>query len=189
MIKYICHKIAKAQGWKVNNHIPKNLKKAVIIGAPHTSNWDFVTVMHILYSSKIEGKFLIKNEWLSFPLGSILKSIGAIGVDRKKLKNKESITKQLTSLLINSDELLLLISPEGTRSKNEKWKSGFYYIAKEAGVPIILAKANYKSKEAEIGKVIITPQSYNKDMELINEYYKDVIAKNPENFGLNNLSF
>lgn len=180
MIKFLCHQLAKIEGWKVVNNIPKDLNKAVITGYPHTSNWDFKTSMFFIHDQRIKARFAIKQDWLRFPIKRILTNMGAIGINRS-VNSKLSTTDQLANLFSNKDELLLMISPEGTRSLKTEWKTGFYYIAQKANVPIILLKADYKSKVVTVGDIIIYPSDYEKDMIEITRYYKGVPAKNPEN--------
>lgn len=180
MIKYLCHLMAKTEGWSVINQIPKDIHKAVIIGYPHTSNWDFKTSMFFIHDQKIKARFAIKQDWIRFPIKTILTSMGAIGVNRDK-DSKLSTTDILANLFSDKEELLLMISPEGTRSLKTEWKSGFYYVAKKANVPIILLKADHKKKIITVGEVILYPENYEEDMATIMTYYKDVPAKNPMN--------
>ncbi len=178
MIKYLCHLTAQMEGWNTINKIPKDIKQAVITGYPHTSNWDFKTAMYFIHNQKIKARFAIKQEWIRFPLKTILLSMGAIGIDRES-NSKLSTTEILANLFTQQDELLLMISPEGTRSLKKEWKTGFYYIAKKANVPIILLKADYEKKLITVGEKIIYPKDYETDMIEITRYYKDVPGKNP----------
>lgn len=152
------------------------------MGAPHTSNQDFFLTMAVFYEAPFNPKFAIKDEWLNSWAGFILKSLGAIGINRKQ-KNQKT-TDVLAQIFENYEELALTISPEGTRKAAPKWKTGFYYIAQKAQVPIVLAYVNYKNKVCHVEK-IITPQHFEKDMKEIMAYYKDrAVGAIPHNFQL-----
>lgn len=190
MIKLICYLIFKINGWKFKNNIPDDLKSFLLIGAPHTSNWDFIPAMAISLLMKKNARFVITQEWLKFPFSLILKPAGAIGLDRKKLKEQGSsnTTELMAGFFKKYRDLVLLISPEGTRSLNSKWKTGFYYIALKANVPIVLGYADFDRKEAGLEKVIY-PSDFDKDMRTIMEFYRDKTGKRPENFSLDQRFF
>ena len=172
--------ILKLFGWnyELSEEIPD---KSVICVAPHTSNWDFVIGM-IFYKS-IGGKphVLMKKEWFFFPLSYLLKSIGIVPVDRKK---RTSVSEQMVELFHANTDFQLAIAPEGTRSRNTQWKTGFYYIALNAGVPITLAFIDYAKKEVGVKKIFYPTGDVEKDIEEIKNYYKDVRAKHPKKFAI-----
>ena len=155
--------------------------KCVFCVAPHTSNWDYVVGM--LFYKSIGGKphVLMKKEWFFFPLNYLLKSVGAIPVDRKK---KTSVSDQMVALFHSSNHFQLAIAPEGTRSKNTQWKTGFYYIALNAGVPITLAYLDYSKREVGIKKLFYPTGDVECDIEEIKNYYKDVQARHPKRFAI-----
>ncbi|MEM1135861.1 MAG: 1-acyl-sn-glycerol-3-phosphate acyltransferase [Bacteroidota bacterium] len=177
-------------GWRVNNKIPKEVKHFVMIAAPHTSNWDLLFARGAFYIMDIPLRFTIKKEWVRFPLNLIMNPLGAIPIDRtpknRGLK-KRSMVNVMAELFKKYDELAILITPEGTRAKMTKWKTGFYRIAEEAGVPIALGYLDYPTKEAGIGKLIYTTGDFKKDMEAINAFYIEKTAKFPEKFSLHQL--
>ena len=183
MVKFICFLILKCSGWTFKGSLPDNLRSFVFIGAPHTSNHDFVPAMAVVWWMKRKARFVIKNEWMRFPLGLILKPAGAIGLDRSQLKVEGHVSnvELMADLFKQFPELVLMISPEGTRKPNDKWKTGFYYIAEKAKVPIVLGYGNYKKKEAGVG-LIIYPTDFEKDMNTISSFYREIGAKVPENF-------
>ncbi len=185
MIQTVCSWIFSWYGWKFVNHLPPEIKSYVLVGAPHTSNWDFIPAMTVMKRTKINAKFVIKKEWLFFPLGIILRAIGAIGVDRKKIQTGQtkSSTDVMAHLFEEHKDLILMIAPEGTRSANHEWKSGFWHIAQKAHVPIVLAYADYAKKEAGLGKIIY-PTEFERDMREIISFYKNVSACHPEKFKL-----
>ena len=156
-------------------------EKCVICVAPHTSNWDFVIGM--LFYRSIGGKLhvLMKKEWFFFPLGYILKSLGAVPVDRKK---RTSVSDQMVEVFNSKTHFQLAISPEGTRSRNIQWKTGFYYIALNARVPITLAYLDYSKKEVGIKDIFYPTGDIKSDIEEIKNQYKDVRAKHPQKFAI-----
>ncbi|MDR0232213.1 MAG: 1-acyl-sn-glycerol-3-phosphate acyltransferase [Dysgonamonadaceae bacterium] len=168
-------------GWKsdLQVEIPD---KCVVCVAPHTSNWDFI-IGKIFYSS-LKGKihFLMKKEWFFFPLGYIFKAMGGVPVDRKN--KKTSLTEQMIERFNRSKEYRLAISPEGTRKKNTQWKTGFYYIALGAKVPISLAHIDYEKKEIGLSLNFLPTGNVEDDMEKIKNFYVGFKGKYPENFSL-----
>lgn len=185
MFKRICSYFFDARGWQFKNCLPKDVKKIVVIGVPHTSNWDFWLAMVFFYKSGIKGRFTIKKEWLRFPLKSFLLKLGAIGIDRESIQTggHKKLTDHMANIIAASENFALVVTPEGTRSAVKKWKTGFYYIALKAGVPIALGYGDYKKKEMGIGKVLY-PKSFEEDMIAIMNFYRQVNPKNPENFSL-----
>jgi 1-acyl-sn-glycerol-3-phosphate acyltransferase len=155
--------------------------KCVLCVAPHTSNWDFVIGM-IFYKS-IGGKphILMKREWFFFPIKYLLNALGAIPVDRKK---KTSISEQMIEVFRSKLNFQLAVAPEGTRKKNINWKTGFYYIAMSAGVPITLASIDYAKKEVGIVENFYPSGDAKGDIEKIKQYYKDVTGRFPKKFGI-----
>jgi len=185
MFRPICALIFKATGWKFKNEIPDELRSFVFIGAPHTANYDFIMAMAISYLMKRNARFVIKKEWLRFPLNLFFKPMGGIGVDRNVLKESKttSHTDLMADLFKEHADLVVMIAPEGTRSPNKNWKTGFYYIAQKAKVPIVLGYANYKTKEAGMG-LVIYPEDFETDMIKIMNFYRHMEGKVPENFQL-----
>lgn len=184
MIRQIFTLIFHATGWTYKSSIPDDLKSFVMIGAPHTSNYDFIPTMAVSWKMKRHPRFVIKKEWLKFPMNLFFSPIGAIGVDRNVLKSKTVNNTDVMAALFKVDpEFVLMISPEGTRSPVKKWKTGFYYIAQKAGVPIVLGYADYGKKEAGLGMVIY-PENFENDMHKIMDFYKGMSGKVPGNFVL-----
>lgn len=183
MIRQVCTLLFKLRGWKFVNNVPDDVRSFIMIGAPHTSNHDFIPAMTVSYLSGRNTKFVIKSEWLKFPFNLIMKPIGAHGIDRSKLKEKDrqSNVDVMAGLFKEFKELVLMIAPEGTRSPNPQWRTGFYYAALKAGVPLVLGYADYEKKEAGLGKVIY-PTELDKDMKEIMNFYRAIKGKNPEKF-------
>jgi len=187
MIKLLCALYFKLAGWKFVNNTPADLRQYVLIGAPHTSNWDFIFAMTVFIKAKIKGHFAIKKELMIGPLKWIFTNMGAIAIDRKAISSnkKKSTTEAMAELFKGKTDLIMMVAPEGTRGFRDKWKSGFYYTAVKAGVPIVIAYADYSKKELGLGMVIY-PSDYEKDMKAIMDFYKNVTPKNPKNFSIDN---
>ncbi|MCF8339902.1 MAG: 1-acyl-sn-glycerol-3-phosphate acyltransferase [Chitinophagaceae bacterium] len=171
--------IFRLKGWKINGVIPADLKKCVLIAAPHTSNWDFIYTLAAFNIAKVNMNYLAKKELFKFPLNILLKATGAIPVIRSKHQN---LVENIIQKFKDSEELILMIPAEGTRKLVEKWKSGFYYAAIGANVPIVLGYLDYSKKVAGFGKVIYPTGDKAIDMATIKAFYKDKIGKNPQWF-------
>lgn len=176
----------KIAGWKVTHTLPKEIRKCVIIAAPHTSNWDFVYAMGALKQMQIKPRFTIKKEWYKFPFKGLMKSLGALPIDRsvKPDGSRRGTVEAMVDLFQKHDDLLLLITPEGTRSRVEKWKTGFYYVALNAKVPIAFGFIDYGKKECGVDTIMYPSGDFKADMKLIMDYYKNFTPKHPENFAL-----
>jgi len=186
MIKYFCYLFLKRKGWRFESKLPDDLKSFVLIGAPHTSNYDFLPAMSLLYQVKRQTRFVIKDFWMKFPFSVLMKPIGGIGINREKISSSgsQSTTDLIADLFTQEKELVILISPEGTRKRTSKWKTGFYFIAQKANVPLVLAFADYKTRTIGVGEIIY-PSDFNQDMEKIMKFYEKVTGKNPQHFSIN----
>lgn len=150
--------------------------------APHTSNWDFFYGMTTVLIKQVPARFAIKKEVMFFPLGPILRWIGAIPIDRGGLARRDKGVTQvamLTQLLQERERLVLIIAPEGTRRYAPRWKTGFYRIAMGAGVPLVLGYLDYAQRHAGIGPVFYPTGNMEQDMQAIQAFYKDKVAKYP----------
>lgn len=174
--------IFKVTGWKARSYVPTDIKKAVMVAAPHTSNWDFIYARAALYILRVPIKFTIKKEWIKFPLSLILNPLGAIPINRQpKGISRTSTVDKMVEIFNQTDHLIILVTPEGTRKYAERWKSGFYITAERAKVPIVLGYLDYKAKEAGIGMVFYPTGDMAKDVEEIKAFYRTKTAKYPEN--------
>jgi 1-acyl-sn-glycerol-3-phosphate acyltransferase len=182
MFKSISKWILKASGWKVLHYFPSD-NKCVIVSAPHTSMWDFWWARLYFTSLGGTGSVLVKKELFFFPFGFLLKRVGALPVYRDK-KNSQVI--QISKFFQNSSRLHLGIAVEGTRSRVDRWKRGFYYIAKESSVPVYLHKTDYAKKEIGIFARIELTNDIELDMKRLRFLYRNVNAKYPENFSTGN---
>lgn len=165
-------------GWKYLGAIPQ-VKKAVVIAVPHTSNWDFIWGKLAFLSYNIPITVLMKKELFVFPFKYLLKAWGVIPVNRSI---KGNMTNELAKEFARRESLYLSIAPEGSRSLRPEWKKGFYYIALKAKVPIYLAEINYEEKTLTCGEAFYPTGDIEKDMIKIKSRYKNCKPKYPENF-------
>ena len=169
-------------GWKTNVTVP-NYDKCIVCAAPHTSNLDLF--IGKLYYGAIGRKtsFMMKKSG-SFSFRILFKAVGGIPVDRGR---KSSLVEQMAHKFAISKHFHLAITPEGTRKANPNWKKGFYHIALQAQVPIVLVGIDYPTKTISCTKAIMPSGDIEKDMREIKLYYKDFRGKHPENFSIGNI--
>jgi len=171
--------VLQSAGWTTRIAIPDGLDRCVVIGAPHTSNWDFILTLLVGAQIELDFAWVGKQTLFRPPWGAIMRATGGIPVDRRSRQNAVS---QLADALRASDQLALVIAPEGTRSRTEYWKSGFYYIAREAEVPIVLGYVDYRDREAGLGGVIDPVGPVDSVMETLREFYTDKVGLDPDQF-------
>lgn len=174
----------KWKGWKVEITAPRR-DKCVICVAPHTSNWDFLYGIAAYKSLGRNANFLMKKFWFFFPLKYLLKRLGGIPVEKKK-KAGMSLTDQIIRDFSRRDYMNLAVTPEGTRSRVDKWRTGFLYIAVGAKVPLQLGVIDYSDKHILIEKEFIPSGDIEEDMRAIKEYYSQFpnAAKYPDLFSV-----
>jgi 1-acyl-sn-glycerol-3-phosphate acyltransferase len=163
-------------GWRVIGELPAQ-RKYVLIGAPHTSNWDFPLMLLAVLKVGMDVRWLGKSGLFPFPLAGFMRWLGGIPVDRSKNNN---LVDQLVDLFRRRHELVLIIPPEGTRAKVERWKTGFYYVAQGAGVPILLGFVDGSRKEMGFGPLFYPTGDYAADLLVIQAFYRDKSGVHPE---------
>jgi len=166
-------------GWSFEGSVP-NEPKMVLIIAPHTSNWDFPIGLWAKFALQLGASFLGKHTLFRWPFGVFLRSIGGVAVDRSK---PEGIADDSTRAFKQSDQLILVLAPEGTRSRSERWKSGFYRIAVAAEVPILIVALDYGRKVVRLGPLFRPTGDYDNDLPEIRSHYDVAMAQRPENYG------
>jgi len=164
-------------GWKLIGTLDKSIKKCVVMVIPHTANVDFFIALLVRGIMNVEINFVGKKELFVFPLGYYFRGVGGAPLDRSGGKNNVDATAEI----FNKHEIFrLALSPEGTRKKVTELRTGFYYIALKAGVPIIPVAFDYGKKEVRIGNPFTVTGNYGEDMKVILSFYKGVKGKNPE---------
>lgn len=179
MIRRLSHIILRMTGWHTDGSLPETIMKAVIVSAPHTSYLDFVIGRLTFWVVRINIRFLIKKEAFFFPFGILLRMLGGIPVERT---SGNRIVNHVIRLFHENESLMVVITPEGTRKRVAEWKKGFYLIALRAQVPIALSYINYANKTGGIGPIIYPSGNYEKDIQLIQDFYRDKKGRHPERF-------
>jgi len=180
ILSYIFHLLARIimrlLGWRVDGKLP-DLPKYVLIGAPHSSNWDFVLFLGVILSLRANVRYMGKAELFVFPIGWLFRYFGGYPVDRKK---STGLVGQMVDAVKKEDKFILVIAPEGTRHYVADWKRGFYHIAKGAGVPIVMAQVDGKHKTVHILKEPFHPtDDIEADMKAIKGNFEGVVGINP----------
>lgn len=183
-MKLIGTLILKIFGFRLISDFSEEMSNAVIIEAPHTSMWDFVLGRAGLWALGVRCHFFIKKELFFFPLNLILRSLGAVPVNRGY--DGKSFFDNIIKELQKNQNFSLIITPEGTRKKTNNWKKGYYYIAQKSRKPIFMAWIDYEKKTCGVNKQnkIVPSGDYEKDFAIVQEFYKNIRAKHPENFNL-----
>ena len=168
--------IYKSIGWKLIGEIPPELKKVVIVAAPHTSWHDFYMALLVRRVMGIQINFVGKKELFRWPFGWYFRMVGGASLDRTPGQNK---VQAIAELFKERDVFRLTLAPEGTRKKVATWKTGFYYIALEANVPIICIAMDFKNKEHRIAPPFYPTGEIAEDLPKIQSFFKGVIGKIP----------
>jgi len=173
--KFIYHKIL---GWSVKGFNDfDSVKKAVIIAAPHTSWHDFYIGVLLRSVIGVKTNFVGKKELFKFPIGWIFRSLGGSPVVRQSNENQ---VEAIARLFQEKNEFRMTMAPEGTRKKVAEWRTGFYYIAKAAKVPIIMFTLDFENKENRFSKPFYPTDDKEADFKFMYNFYKGIKGKNPE---------
>jgi 1-acyl-sn-glycerol-3-phosphate acyltransferase len=167
----------KLFGWKINGGFPPELEKYIVAVAPHTSNVDFLVGVAARSILRMKNtKFLAKSPLFKPPFGWIFRWLGGYPVDRSK---SADLVQQAADIFNGEEHFILAITPEGTRQKVDKLRTGFYYIAKAASVPIIPCGFDYEKKEVIIGRPFYPSADVVTDIQTLTSFYKSIRGKNP----------
>jgi 1-acyl-sn-glycerol-3-phosphate acyltransferase len=167
-------------GWKTEGDIHVLPKKFVAILAPHTSNWDLIFILGVIFAIGLKVNWFGKKEAFRWPLGGLLRRLGGIPIERS---TRQNMVQQTVKLMRSREQVIVGMTPEGTRANTAYWKTGFYHIAHQAEVPIAFAFLDYDRKVGGIGPLMATTGDIEEDFKEIRGYYKGVIAKYPECVG------
>jgi 1-acyl-sn-glycerol-3-phosphate acyltransferase len=169
----------KIMGWRVEGEIP-DIKKFVIIAAPHTSNWDFPITLAVAFALKMKIYWMGKAAMFRWPFAATFRWLGGIPIDRSKSHN---VVEQSIQAFHKLEKLIMLVPPEGTRKKVSYWKTGFYHIAQGANVPIVLGFLDYRRKVGGIGPTFHPTGHIERDLQTIQAFYAAVTGKRQSQFG------
>ncbi|MBK9925602.1 MAG: lysophospholipid acyltransferase family protein [Anaerolineales bacterium] len=175
ILHYIARLIMRLVGWRVDGTLP-DLPKYVLIGAPHSSNWDFVLFLGIIFTLRANVRYMGKVELFRPPHGFFFRYCGGVPVDRKK---STGLVDQMVEACNKSEHFILTIAPEGTRHHVTEWKRGFYHIAKNAGIPIVMAVVDGKNKTVHVGQVFHPTDDIETDMKSIQGFFAGMVGINP----------
>lgn len=171
----------KILGWKVvgnTNFSKDSIKKAVLISAPHTHNFDFIIGLLLRKVVDLKSNYLGKKELFVWPIGYYFRAVGGVPVDRK---NKENKVETIAKLFDDKEEFRLTLAPEGTRSRVDNWRTGFYYIAKKANVPIIMFTLDYQNKQNKVSRPFYPTDNIEEDFKYMKSFFNGVKGKISKN--------
>ncbi len=176
--------ILRLTGWKLVDEMPSE-KKYILVGAYHTSNWDWVVGFFMMAGLGLKPRWIGKDALFRGIAGPVMRALGGISVVRGA---RENFVDQIVDVYKNSKELVIAIAPEGTRKYVDHWKTGFYHIANGARVSVAMAFLDYSKKICGIGGYFMPSGNIKADMQILREFYEGVIGKFPENQGIVRLS-
>ena len=174
MRSWLASSVLRAAGWTAVGEVPR---AGVLVGAPHTSNWDFVMMLLVMWRGGVTPRVLIKQELFRGPLGWLLHRLGGIPLDRS---NPGSVVRELVREARSGQPFLLVLAAEGTRTKGEYWKSGFWRIARSANLPVALAFIDGPSRTTGFGPTFRATPDVVADMDRVREFYRDKRGIHPE---------
>lgn len=170
--------ILRVVGWTQENRLSPDIKKFLVVAAPHTSNWDFPLGVISRGIWQIDIKYLAKKELFVWPFGYLFRALGGYPVERSKSTN---LVDQVVGYYNDNDEFIITITPEGTRKYAPKWKTGFWHIAKNAGVPVVPAIFDYEKKHLILDEPFPLTDDMEADIERLKAHFRPYKGKNPEN--------
>ncbi|EGF30997.1 Acyltransferase family protein [Oxalobacteraceae bacterium IMCC9480] len=178
LLRWISVVCLRLMGWKVEGTAPA-AAKFVLIAAPHTSNWDFPVTLMVCAVLRLRIYWMGKASLFAGPFGPVMRWLGGIAVERSKAGN---LVQDTVDAFSRSERLAVIVPPEGTRNKVTHWKTGFYYIALGAQVPIALAFLDFGRKAGGIGRMFEPSGDIEADMVIIRQFYAGITGKNPRQF-------
>jgi 1-acyl-sn-glycerol-3-phosphate acyltransferase len=174
-VRALSYSLLRLRGWRLPESHPESDKYVLII-APHTSNWDFFLMVAVASGLRRQIRFMGKHQLFVGPLGVLLRWLGGMAVERSSHHN---FVAQMAELFAKTDDMVLILAPEGTRSKVSKWKGGYYHIAASAGVPIIAAALDYATKKVSLSSACIPRGDLASDQAELQAFYLGITAKRP----------
>jgi len=159
--------LLRIRGWGFEGVVP-NVSKAVVIVAPHTSNWDFLVGIAALFGLGLRASFLGKHTLFKWPFGPMMRWLGGVPVDRRTARG---VVDETVELFAANERMILALSPEGTRHSVDRWKTGFYYVALEAQVPIIPVALDYSRKLIRFGEGFDPTGDLQNDLQFLEKFF------------------
>jgi 1-acyl-sn-glycerol-3-phosphate acyltransferase len=167
-------------GWQLEGSLPPHASKSVFIAAPHTSNWDLPYTLMVAFALRLNIHWMGKQSIFKAPFGGMMRWLGGIPVNREQSTNL--VAASTAAIRAADGPLQLIVPPEGTRSKTRYWKTGFYYIALQAEVPIVMAYMDYSTKRSGLGPIFMPSGDIEADMVAIKAFYAPFKGKNAAQF-------
>ena len=180
LLRAFSRSFLKLTGWRIEGALPADAAKAVLIAAPHTSNWDLPYTLMVAFELGLHAHWIGKASLFRFPFGALMRWLGGIAVERSTSNNLVAASAQ--AIRDFDGPVHLLVPPEGTRSKTRYWKTGFYYIALEAKVPILMAYMDYAHKRSGLGPGLVPSGDIEADMQKVKAFYAPFRGKNAAQF-------
>lgn len=180
LLRVVSRTLLRWAGWRIEGALPAHAAKSVLIAAPHTSNWDLPYTLMIAFSLRLRVHWIGKQSLFNAPFGSVMRWLGGIPVNRAQSSNLVATSAQAMRDAVGP--MQLIVPPEGTRGKTRHWKTGFYFIAQQAGVPIVMAFVDYEHKVGGLGPVFEPTGDVESDMARIKAFYAPIKGKNPTQF-------
>jgi len=182
MMRAVSRAILRLTGWRSEGMTPEQIAlhpKFILIAAPHTSNWDFPYTLMVCFDLKLKVYWMAKASLFAWPIGWLSRWLGGIAINRSAKSN--TVTNTIDAFATR-ERLAIIVAPEGTRGKVTHWKTGFYHMAHGAGVPIALAYLDFNKKTGGIGAMFSPTGSIEADMAVIQEFYRGISGKHPQQF-------
>ena len=170
----------RTTGWTIEGALPAHAAKCVLIAAPHTSNWDLPYTLMVAFALRLNIYWMGKHSLFRPPFGALMRWLGGIAVDRARSTNL--VTASAQAIQAADGPLQLVVPPEGTRGRTRHWKTGFYFIALEAQVPIVMAYMDYERKLSGLGPVFTPSGDVERDMAEIKRFYAPFKGKRADSF-------
>lgn len=174
--EWLGRSVLKLMGWRIEGQLPK-LDKFVAIGAHHTSNWDFVIFIAMKFVLRLNARWFGKHSIFRWPFGGLMRTWGGIAIRRDRQLNT---VEQAVQAFRENRQFILVLSPEGTRKKVERWKMGFYHIARGAGVPIVMGALDYQNRRVVIGPTFYPTGDEQADLATMLAFFRPFVPKKPE---------
>jgi 1-acyl-sn-glycerol-3-phosphate acyltransferase len=174
--QWLGRSLLKLMGWRIEGQLPK-LDKFVAIGAHHTSNWDFVIFIAMKFVLRLNARWFGKHSIFRWPFGGLMRTWGGIAIRRDRQLNT---VEQAVQAFRENRQFILVLSPEGTRKKVERWKMGFYHIARGAGVPIVMGALDYQNRRVVIGPTFYPTGDEQADLATMLAFFRPFVPKKPE---------
>lgn len=175
LMRWLARFVFTSAGWRVEGR-PPAAPKFVVIAAPHTSNWDFLYTLCLAFEYRLRPRIMMKSAWFFWPVGPVLRWLGAIPVDRSRAND---VVAQSVSAFARTREMILVVPPAGTRKRVLRWKTGFYHIAHGARVPIAMGFLDYARKVGGFGPTLAPTGDIEADMRRIRNFYDPISGKYP----------